>query len=103
MKVIVHLVNDKGQPYRGSTPTSLSISEGTNVDAFRDAVKGKCPNLLASTDASQLKVYTTVAALLGDEGVPWLDEDAILGELKIGLSKKDALAVVVPTTQAGGL
>ncbi len=98
-----HLVNKEGQAYQGSTPTSLSISQGTNVDGFRKEVKKECPQIPPSIGASQLKVYKNVAALLGEEEVLPLDEEANIGELKIGQSKKEALAVVVPAETSGFL
>jgi hypothetical protein len=94
--VCFQLVNEDGSSYQGSGVDKVSLLPGADIFAFRDAVKGKCPNLLTSVDASQLKVYKTVAAILGEEEALTLDEEADIGELKLGQSKKEALAVVVP-------
>jgi hypothetical protein len=96
-----HLVNEEGHPHQGSTPTSLSISEGTNVDNFRKEVKKDYFPNESMLFASQLKVYKTVAALLGEEEAPPLKASTFI-DSSFGPSEDNPLAVVVPAAEEGG-
>ncbi|KAI9088765.1 hypothetical protein DFS34DRAFT_698492 [Phlyctochytrium arcticum] len=51
---------------RVATVTSVSVSETSNVDNLRDAVKGKCANDLEKVDANQLLVYASKSELDDD-------------------------------------
>jgi hypothetical protein len=95
--------SNTGQSYKGTSASSVSLPSGSVVDQFRDAVKVKHSNKLATIDAADLLVYKNKASfdkrndvLNGDseEGKP-LEEDSFVDGL--GKSKKEALVVVVPT------
>ena len=101
MLVWFQLVEKDGKPFKGSTPTSLSIAEGTNVDAFREAVKVKCAPILNSFAPSQLIVYKNKEDLLGmEEALPLKPSTPINSSL--GPDEDHSLAVVVPAVEAGG-
>ena len=92
-----------GQPYKGTSADKVAVSSTADVADFRDAVKAKFSNKLSSFDAADLVVYKNKAAFdkrnsaidEGKEGP--LEEDSLMEGL--GTSKKEALVVVVPSTQ----
>jgi hypothetical protein len=51
------LVDSDGQPYKGSSASSLSLNPSAVVDELRQAAVNKNPNMLTLVDAAQLKVY----------------------------------------------
>ena len=90
-----------GQPYKGTSADAVSLSPGSVVVQFRDAVKAKHSNKLSSFDAADLLVYKNKAAFdkrnapVDDGKVEPLEEDSLLDGL--GRSKKEALVVAVPS------
>jgi hypothetical protein len=62
-----HLFDSNGQPYKGSSASSLSLNPSAVIDELRQAVVNKNPNMLSSVDAAQLKVYKNKAAFIGKE------------------------------------
>ena len=87
------LVDSDGQPYEGSSASSLSLNPSAIVDQLRQAVVNKNPNILSSVDASQLKIYKKKTAFDGKEET--LEDNCLIAGL--GLSDKEALVVLVPT------
>jgi len=87
------LVDSDGQPYEGSSASSLSLNPSAVVDELRQAVVNKNPNILSSVDASQLKIYKNKTAF--DTKEKTLEDDCLVSGL--GLSDKEALVVLVPT------
>jgi hypothetical protein len=86
-------VDSDGQPYEGSSASSLSLNPSAAVDELRQAVLNKNPNILSSVDASQLKIYKNKTAFDTKENT--LEDDCLVSGL--GLSDKEALVVLVPT------
>jgi hypothetical protein len=82
-----------GQPYKGTTASSVSLLPTNVIDQFRDAVKSKYSNTLSSIDAAQLQVYKNKSSFDAKENN--LEEDSHINGL--GSSKKEALIVVVPS------
>jgi len=60
------LVDGQGEPYKGTTASSVDIPSNYVIDQFRKAVKAENPRKLSSFDASDLHVYSNKAAF--DEG-----------------------------------
>ena len=86
------LVGSDGNPYMGTSATSVSDLPVTIVDTFRDAIKAKNPNKLSAFDASNLKVYKNKAAF--DAKEQDLKSSFLISGL--GTSEEDALIVLVP-------
>jgi hypothetical protein len=86
------LVDSDGLPYKGTSPTKVSVPSVADVDEFRSAVKAKHTNKLASVDAADLKVSKNKIAFDGNEE---LEVDVPIGEL--GSSAKDPIIVLVPS------
>lgn len=63
----LQLFDSDGQPYKGSSASSLSLNPWAVVDERRQAVVTKNPNMLSSVDAAQLKVFKNKTALIGKE------------------------------------
>jgi hypothetical protein len=82
-----------GQPYKGTTASSVSLLPTNVIDQFRDAVKSKYSNTLSSIDAAQLQVYKNKSSFDAKE-VPLKSSHPLdcLGE-----TEEDALIVVVPS------
>ncbi len=85
------LVGSNGQPYRQVDVTKVSLSTCADVDDFKNAVKAKCPNTLASVASSQLRVFKNKSAF--DDGEDPLEEDSIVTHLG---HPHQVLIVVVP-------
>jgi len=85
------LVNDQGEPYKGTTADKVKISSESDIADFRDAVHAKNPNILIGIVPAQLLVYSNKAAF--DKGNSLEEDDSIQS---YGGSKKDALLVAVP-------
>ena len=92
-----------GQPYKGTSADAVSLSPGSVVVQFRDAVKAKYdqPGYLKDIPAGALHIYKNKAAFdkrntpVDDGKVEPLEEDSLLDGL--GRSKKEALVVAVPS------
>ena len=93
-----------GEPYKGTTAEKVCVSTSADVADFRDAVQLKYdkPNYLKEIPSGALLVYKNKTAFekrnaAVDEGkeAPLKEDSPIDG---LGLSKKDALIVVVPST-----
>ena len=90
------LVDGDGNPYKGTTASSVNIPSSYVIDQFRDAVKEKCDRQgddLKGILSSKLHVYANKEAF--DGKVDSLEEDSTIGTF--GSSKKEALVVVVPS------
>jgi hypothetical protein len=93
------LDSETGEPYKNTTTDYVSHPPGAVVAEFRDAVRSKNPNKLASVDASDLLVYKNKAAFdsrsaAENEGkVDPLDPTQSVHGLG---SKEDMLVVAVP-------
>jgi hypothetical protein len=89
-----------GQPFMGSSADAVSLPDGSFVFQFRDAAKAKNSNKLSSVDSSDLVVYKNKAAFDkrndGERKEDPLEEDSLMDGL--GMSKKEALIVVVPSS-----
>ena len=94
------LVNDQGQPYQGSTPTSVSISQGLNVDSFRKQVKTESPQIPSSIGAAQLIVYKNKSDLIGEDEISPLKGSTLI-DPTFGPDEDHSLIVVVPIETAG--
>jgi hypothetical protein len=98
IKVWFQLVDSTGNSYNGTTADKVSLSTDADVIDFRDAVKGKHSNKLASVDADELVVYrnSTSFEMRSDSQFKEepLEEESPIDSL--GGSKTDALIVVVP-------
>ena len=88
------LVNEDGSSYQGATADKLNLRDHADVADFRDAVKLKNANKLATKDASDLLIYQDRMAL--HDGVPPLEPDVIISAY--GQSKAVALVVVIPAS-----
>ena len=86
------LDSETGEPYKNTTTDYVSHPPGAVVAEFRDAVRSKNPNKLASVDASDLLVYKNKAAF--DKKEEPLRSSRILYGL--GETEEDALVVAVP-------
>ena len=51
-----------GKPYKGTTPSSVSLPSDSLVVQFRDAVKAENSNKLSTIDAADLLLYKNKAA-----------------------------------------
>jgi hypothetical protein len=93
-----------GEAYKGTSADAVPLPPGSLVVQFRDALKLKCTNMLASGDAAYLVAYRNRAAfdtrnaMVDNEREDSLEEDASVDGL--GLSKNNALMVVVPSQEA---
>jgi hypothetical protein len=95
-----------GQPYKGTSADKVSIAFTADVADFRDAVQLKYdkPNYLKDIPSGVLLVYKNKAAFdkrnaAADEGrEESLEEDSLVYGL--GTSKKEALFVVVPSSES---
>ena len=85
------LVDSDGQPYKGSSVSSVSLPPASVINGFRQVVINANPE--SSLDASQLKIYKNKTAFDGKEEA--LEDDCLVSGL--GLSDKEALVVLVPT------
>jgi hypothetical protein len=96
-----------GEPYQNSSCSSVLRSSLVVpvVDQFRDAVKLKCSNKLASVDAGDLVVYKNKAAfdkrktMLDDEKEEPLKASCVLDGLGKTDEDEDMLVVVVPSSE----
>ena len=95
MIVWFQLVESNGAPFKGTTATSVSLSDDANIDALRRALKAECntPDLLGNIGAPRLKVYANVAAF-NNGGAPLPLDGGVAG---VGETLADAVAVVVPS------
>ncbi len=93
-----------GEPYRGTSASSVSLPSGLVVDQFRDAVHVKNSSILTGIASSQLHVYKNKTAFdkrnddVGKEEP--LDPTLPLGALGV---KEAPLIVVVPASNASNL
>ena len=87
------LVDRTGQPLSQTSYTKVTFNCVPDVDKFRKAVKTECPNSLSSVDSNCLKVFRNMDSFKNNEDS--LDEEMKL--FGFGMSKKDALIVVVPS------
>jgi hypothetical protein len=100
------LDSETGEPYKNSSASSIErhLITVPVIDQFRDAVRSKNPNKLASVDASDLLVYKNKASFdrrnnaAEDEG----KEEALYPTQSVdGLgTKEDMLVVVVPSPRS---
>ena len=74
-----HLSDSNGQPYKGSSASSLSLNPSAVVDELRQAVVNKNPNMLSSVDAAQLKINKKKTAFDGKEET--LEDDCLVSGL----------------------
>jgi len=72
--------------------TKVQLNTDADVDDFRDAVKVKCSNKLASVDAMDLQVYLNLKSLENKEQ-PIKPSFSVSN---LGLTEESALFVVVP-------
>jgi hypothetical protein len=93
------LVDSNGHPYKGSSPSSVSLPPTTSViDQFRDAVKVKYdqPNFLKEIPAATLQVFKNKSAYNEDKDkdkAPLKSSRPLDG---LGLDEDQALLVMVP-------
>lgn len=95
------LLDRNGQPYKGTTESSVSLSPKSFVDQFRHAVYLKNSSILPGVVSSQLQVYKNKSAFdnrnaVGEKEKP-LEVDSYIDNL--GNSKKESLVVLVPEVQ----
>lgn len=85
------LISYNMDPYRNSMTDKVVLLPGSSSDIadFRDAVKAKCPNLLASFDPAQLEVLKDE-----DNDDSLASSDSLVG---LGKVEGDALLVRVPS------
>lgn len=86
------LVDTYGQPFKGTTVSSVSVSPTAVIDEFRDAVHLKNSSLLSGIVSSQLFVYRNKTDYDGKK-------DPLKSSLLLngyGKSEEDALVVAVP-------
>lgn len=88
--VCFQLVDEAGQPYRNTGLDSVDVPGDATIIKFRDEVKKKNPNTLASVDASQLKVYLDQTAMQAKITLSSTKKAQGLGE-----KEENALIVVV--------
>ncbi len=97
------LVNPDGGKITNTS--SVSLSEKSIIDQFKDAVKAKFSNRLSNIDAGDLLVFKDKDSFSkrgsNEEAYECLEEDAVV--TGFGSSKQKALVVVVPMTQSGKL
>ncbi|OQR82361.1 hypothetical protein THRCLA_23214 [Thraustotheca clavata] len=87
------LVDDQGEPYKGTRASSVDIPSSYVIDQFAKAVKAEYSDShLAGIAPSDLLVYANKTAF--DEGNSLEEDESIQN---YGRSKKDALWVVVPS------
>ncbi len=86
------LVGSDGQPYKETFVDAVSLLSGSVVVQFRDAVKAKHSNKLASVDAADLKVFKDKAEF-DDKKEPL---KALAPMDHLGKTEEDALIVLVP-------
>jgi hypothetical protein len=84
-----------GEPYKGTSASSVSLGPDTVIDQFRDAVKAKYSNKLSSVDPGELIVYENKTAFVEGKHNPLEEDCKVEG---FGESKKKALVVVVPSS-----
>mmetsp|Transcript_14414 Transcript_14414/g.27096 ORF Transcript_14414/g.27096 Transcript_14414/m.27096 type:complete len:456 (-) Transcript_14414:411-1778(-) len=92
--------SDTGEAYRGASASAVSLSCGSVVAQFRDAVKVKHSNKLASIDAADLLVYKNRESFdrrndpnENEKQEPLRSSHRING---LGNTEEDALVVVIP-------
>ena len=94
------LDSTNGQPYKGTSASTVSLPSDHVIDQLRDAVKAENSNNLSGVDPLNLIVYKNRASFdqrnveTGKEEP--LEEDSMIADL--GSLKKDALIVVVPVS-----
>jgi hypothetical protein len=102
-RLIWYLLVDSstGQLYKATTASSVVLPSDFVIDQFRDAVKAKWdePGYLQNIPAGVLLVFKNKAAYdnrnaKDDKKEEPLEEDSLIGDW--GMSKKEALIVVVP-------
>ncbi len=95
--------SSSGHPFMGSSADKVSLPDGSDVADIRDAAKAKNSPILSGITAAQLRVYKNKASFDkrndGEGKEDPLEEDSLLDGL--GMSKKEALIVVVPTLSSG--
>jgi len=96
--------SDTGEAYRGASASAVSLSCGSVVAQFRDAVKVKHSNKLVSIDAADLLVYKNREAFdkrndpnENEKQEPLRSSHCINNGL--GDTEEDTLIVVVPPPQ----
>ncbi|KAF0698094.1 Aste57867_11262 [Aphanomyces stellatus] len=88
------LLDDKGQAFKETTTNFVMIPSDSYISEFKNAVKAQNPNMLASLDATELKVYANVDELHKVHPVQLCGRDRIGNDFgKDG----DELDVVVPS------
>jgi hypothetical protein len=91
-----------GLPYKGTTADKVFLPSQADVADFRDAVKAKNSHKLSSKDAADILVYKNKTSFdkrnLDVEKEEPLEEDSLVDGL--GKSKKEALIVLVPSTES---
>ncbi|KAG7376546.1 hypothetical protein PHYPSEUDO_013157 [Phytophthora pseudosyringae] len=90
------LVGEDGRTLTSASSVSVDIED---VDAFRDAVKLKCPNALAKVDAADLTVFANREAYDAKQKLPKSSSSVT----DSGKDKDDALIVQVPDVNDGSL
>ena len=94
------LDSETGEPYKNTTTDYVSHPPGAVVAEFRDAVRSKNPNKLASVDASDLLVYKNKAAFYNRSAAVEERKEEPLKSSRIldglGETEEDALVVAVP-------
>jgi hypothetical protein len=90
------LVDESGTAFQKSKPSRVLLPSGAIIDDFCKAVKAECSVKLFHCDAGDLDVYANKDAIAGNEAA--LEPDLSVGGL--GMTKVDALLVVVPAVTA---
>jgi hypothetical protein len=89
------VIDFDGHSYKESSVRSVHLPSASDINGFRRAVIDANPDLFSSLDASQLKIYKDKTAF--DRRENTLEADFLISGL-LGLSDKQALVVLVPST-----
>jgi hypothetical protein len=68
------LTDPRVDPYKGTTATKVSLSTDAVVIDFRDAVKAKHSNKLASVDSDELVVYRNSTSFVKTRDLQYKDQ-----------------------------
>jgi hypothetical protein len=90
------LVQADGSAFNNCTAAKVSVSSTADIDDLRDAVKLKNANDLSTVDARNLKVFNNKNELDGKS----IDVEALVTQM--GLSKDEALLILVPESRVSG-
>jgi Ankyrin repeats (3 copies) len=98
------IITADGHPFKGATLDKVKLDSTADIADFRQQVKqNNSDDILISISPSKLAVYIQTncvvkngTKIFGFDNRQPLEEDVALSDFRFGLTKKDALLVVVP-------